>query len=104
RNFRGNLLGVAFDPSNPARGYAIGSGGVLLRYGKSWTQEALPAQVQGASFTSIAFAGSEAIVAYRILPNRQVNKYVGGLLVNNGAGWAVDEALAAKLGQNVPDT
>jgi hypothetical protein len=104
RNFRGNLLGVAFDPSNPARGYAVGSGGVLLRYGKSWSQDTLPPQAQGASFTSIAFAGSEAIVAYRILPNRQVNHFVGGLLVNDGSGWRVDEALAAKLGENVPDT
>ncbi len=57
-NFRGNLLGVAFDPGDPARGYAVGSGavgsnGVLLRYGKTWTEVApLPAQVQGASFTS----------------------------------------------------
>ncbi len=104
RNFRGNLLGVAFDPSNPARGYAVGSGGVLLRYGKTWSQEALPAQVQGASFTSIAFAGSQAIVAYRILPDRQVNHFVGGLLLNDGTGWRVDEDLAAKLGENAPDT
>ncbi len=104
RNFRGNLLGIAFDPTNPARGYAVGTGGVLLRYGKSWAQEALPAQVQGASFTSIAFAGSEAIVAYRMLPNRQVNHYVGGLLVNEGSGWHVEEGLASALGGNVPDT
>ena len=76
-NFRGNLLGIAFDPDNPARGYAVGrdavgQGGVLLRYGKTWTEEtALPPQVQGATFTSIAFAGSEAIVAYRKQPNPQ---------------------------------
>ena len=77
-NFRGNLLGVAFDPNNPARGYAVGSAvtagaeGVLLRYGKTWTQETdLPPQAQGANFISIAFAGSEAIVAYRkrVSPN-----------------------------------
>ncbi|HEV7528375.1 MAG TPA: hypothetical protein VGO29_05730 [Solirubrobacteraceae bacterium] len=104
RNFRGNLLGIAFDPSNPARGYAVGTGGVLLRYGKSWTQDALPQQASGASFTSIAFAGSEAIAAYRILPNRQINHYVGGLLVNDGSGWRIDEGLAAALGENVPDT
>ncbi|HSS40737.1 MAG TPA: hypothetical protein VLT58_18365, partial [Polyangia bacterium] len=104
RNFRGNLLGVAFDPSNPARGFAVGTGGALLRYGKNWTQDALPAQASGASFTSIAFAGSEAIAAYRILPDRQVNHYVGGLLVNDGSGWRVDEGLAAVLGENVPDT
>jgi hypothetical protein len=103
-NFRGNLLGIAFDPNNPARGYAVGSsavgsGGVLMRYGKTWTQEeALPPQVQGASFTAIAFAGSEAIVAYRILQNRERNEYVGGLLVNDGSGWQVDPGAAAAMG------
>ena len=98
RNFRGNLLGVAFDPTNPGRGYAVGQGGVLLGYGKSWTQEALPAEVAQASFTSIAFAGSEAIVAYRIPQNRGgVQTYSGGLLVNNGSGWHVDQAAAGAL-------
>ena len=90
-NFRGNLLGVAFDPNEPNRGYAVGQGGVLLGYGKTWTQEELPPQVSGASFTSIAFAGSEAIVAYRQLPDRSRNHYTGGLLVNDGSGWRVDE-------------
>ena len=66
RNFRGELLGIAFDPNDPTRGYAVGQQGVLLRYGKSWTQEPLPPEVQGASFTSIAFAGPQAIVAYRL--------------------------------------
>jgi hypothetical protein len=102
-NFRGNLLGVAFDPSNPDRGYAVGQGGVLLGYGKTWTQEALPPQVANASFTSIAFAGSEAIVAYRELPDPSRNSYVGGLLVNNGSGWEIDGGAAAVLGANVPE-
>jgi len=103
-NFRGNLLGIAFDPNNPARGFAVGSsavgsGGVLMRYGKTWTQEeALPPQVQGASFTSIAFAGSEAIVAYRVLQNRTTDEYVGGLLINDGSGWQVDQSAAAVIG------
>jgi hypothetical protein len=106
-NFRGNLLGIAFDPNNPARGYAvgssaIGSGGVLMRYGKTWTQEeALPPQVRTASFTSITFAGSEAIVAYRYLQNRERGEYVGGLLVNNGSGWQVDQGAAAAIGAGV---
>ncbi|HWY17510.1 MAG TPA: hypothetical protein VNY27_02235 [Solirubrobacteraceae bacterium] len=108
-NFRGNLLGIAFDPNNAARGYAVGSsevgaGGVLLRYGKTWTQEeALPAEVQGASFTSIAFSGSEAIVAYRKLPDPRINRYVGGLLVNDGSGWRVDRGAAGALGENAPE-
>jgi hypothetical protein len=107
RNFRGDLLGVAFDPGNPQRGYAVGQQGVLLRYGKSWTQEALPAEVAGASFTSLAFAGSEAIVAYRV-PHPQTGSspafYSGGLLVNDGSGWHVDQAAASALapGETVP--
>jgi hypothetical protein len=105
RNFRGNLLGVAFDPNNPTRGYAVGQQGVLLRYGKSWTQEALPPEVAGASFTSIAFAGSEALVAFRI-PHAQSSgqgaHYTGGLLVNDGSGWRVDEQAAAALAGGLP--
>jgi hypothetical protein len=114
-NFRGNLLGVAFDPNNPARGYAVGSAGVaggasvaggagvLLRYGKTWTQEtALPEQVRNASFISIAFAGSEAIVAYRERPSIFENNAVGGLIVNNGSGWQVDQEAAALIGSGVP--
>jgi hypothetical protein len=105
-NFRGNLMGVAFDPANPARGYAVGESGVLLRYGKTWTQEEnLPPEAQGASFTAIAFAGSEAIVAYRKLLDRtRVSSYVGGLLVNDGTGWRVDQSAAAALGGQIPLT
>ncbi len=103
-NFRANLYGIAFDPNDPTRGYAVGrdavgQGGVLLRYGKTWTEEtALPPQVQGASFNSIAFAGSEAIVAYSRQPNPQVNEFVGGLLVNEGSGWHVDQGAEAVAG------
>jgi hypothetical protein len=102
-NFRGNLLGVAFDPNNPDRGYAVGQGGVLLSYGKTWTQETLPPQVANASFTSIAFAGSEAIVAYRELPDPSRNSYVGGLLINSGSGWQIDAGAASAIGANVPE-
>ena len=110
-NFVGNLLGVAFDPNNGSRGYAVGQPhlfgqeGVILRYGKTWTQETLPPQVAGASFTSIAFAGSEAIVAYRLLHRESQGEgahYSGGLLVNEGSGWHVDQAAAQALGTDVP--
>jgi photosystem II stability/assembly factor-like uncharacterized protein len=103
-NFQGNLLGIAFDPNEPARGYAVGESGVLLRYGKTWTQEpaeALPSQVVGASFTSIAFAGSEAIVAYRKL-TPSTEDYEGGLIVNDGSGWHIDEGAAAAIGAGAP--
>jgi len=104
-NFRGNLLGVAFDPNDPARGYAVGEGGVLLSYGKTWSQEpqsSLPPQVAHASFTSVAFAGSEAMVAYRVLPNPSIDRYLGGLLVNDGSGWRIDQGAAEVMGTGVP--
>jgi hypothetical protein len=111
-NFRGNLLGIAFDEGEPSRGYAVGQGGVLLSYGKTWTQEAtcasgvpepcLPPEVAEASFTSIAFAGSEAIVAYRKLVSTDSEKYAGGLLVNEGSGWHIDPGAASAMGSNVP--
>ncbi len=84
--FEGNLLDVAFDPADPDRGFAVGKGGVLLRYGKSWDQEALPAGFERANLTSIAFAGSEAIVAAG-----------GDLLVNDGGAWQVDASAQALL-------
>jgi hypothetical protein len=103
-NFRGNLLGIAFEPENRYRGYAVGQGGVLLSYGKTWTQEpeaAIPSQARGASFTSIAFAGSEAIVAYRkLVPS--TDRFEGGLIVNSGSGWHVDEGAAKVAEGNVP--
>ncbi|MHB8533021.1 MAG: hypothetical protein ACYDC2_09905, partial [Solirubrobacteraceae bacterium] len=102
-NFRGNLLGVGFDPNDSARGYAVGQQGVLLRYGKSWTQEeeqSLPPAARGASFTSIAFAGSEAIVAWRKLQQPGQNSYAGGIIENSGSGWHEDEAAAGLLGAN----
>ncbi len=107
-NFRGNLLGVAFDPNNSARGYAVGTtsvgeGGVLLRYGKTWTEEtALPPQAQGAAFTAIAFAGSEALVTYQKRVSAASDQFVGGLLVNDGSGWRVEEGAAAAIGSGLP--
>jgi hypothetical protein len=101
-NFRGDLLSIAFDPSDPERGYAVGQEGVLLGYGKSWTQERLPEGLSNATFTSVAFAGSEAIAAYRLLPEPSTNHYVGGLLTNDGSGWRIDTEAAAAIGANVP--
>jgi len=86
-NFRGNLLGIAFDPNNSARGYAVGQSGVLLSYGKTWQQEpesAIPQPARGANYTSIAFAGSEAIVIYRRLVPRPT--------ASKAALWSTREA------------
>jgi hypothetical protein len=84
--FEGNLMDVAFDPGNAERGYAVGKGGALLSYGKSWDPEALPPGLEGANLTSIAFAGSQAIAAAG-----------GELLVNDGGGWRVDPTAHALL-------
>ena len=59
---------------------------MLLSYGKSWDQIALPAGFAGADLTSIAFAGSQAIVAAG-----------GDLLVNDGGAWRVDASAQALL-------
>jgi hypothetical protein len=91
--FQGDLDGIAFNPSKPEEGYAVGQNGALLSYGKTWTQEQLPepfqkelqegaagnvAEGEKANFSSIAYAGSEAMV---------VSEH--DLLVNGGSGWQV---------------
>ncbi|HTY95424.1 MAG TPA: hypothetical protein VMB91_00150, partial [Solirubrobacteraceae bacterium] len=102
-NFRDNLVGVAFDPNEPSRGYAVGTtavgrGGVILRYGKSWTEEtALPEEAQGAAFIGIAFAGSEALVPFVKQVNARKGLYTSGLLVNSGDGWHVDAEAGALM-------
>jgi hypothetical protein len=99
--FQGDLDGIAFDPADPALGYAVGQGGALLRYDKTWTQEQLPepferearegiagnsAEAQKANFTSIAFAGAEGMVVAE-----------HDLLVNSGSGWQVQPEVHALL-------
>ncbi len=96
-NFHGNLTAIAFAPGNPNLGYAVGKQGVLLAYDKTWTQQTVPAAVSQAHFTSVAFAGSEAIVAYRMLDPADPSQEEGGLLVNNGLGWSVDPSAQSLL-------
>lgn len=99
---RGDFTGIAFDPSEPERGYAVGKQGLLLSYGRQWTPETLPGGVNPeANLTSIAFAGQEALATYK-MPFRNASdfaEYEGGLLVNDGSGWRVEEGLAAALGE-----
>jgi hypothetical protein len=94
-----NFTGIAFDPGRPERGYAIGKQGVLLGYGREWVQETLPPEMNAeANLTSIAFAGEEALVAYKF-PKENEGGYVGGLLVNSGSGWSIEPEAAAALGE-----
>jgi hypothetical protein len=101
---RANFTGIAFDPKDPSRGFAVGKQGVLLAYGRTWTPEALPPGVPPeANLTSIAFSGREALATwkYPILKSGTVS-YVGGVIVNDGFGWEVEAAADATLGAGVP--
>ncbi len=101
---RANFTGLAFSANNPSRGYAVGKQGLLLGYGRSWVQEALPAGVPvEANFTSVAFAGEEAIASwkYPVQAGGSAN-YEGGVIVNSGTGWVVDTGAGEALGAAVP--
>ncbi|WP_230316109.1 hypothetical protein [Conexibacter sp. W3-3-2] len=84
--FEANLMGVAFQPGSTFRGYAVGRGGTLLRYDKTWTQEPVPADVATRDLTAVTFAGAQALVAAG-----------GDLLVSDGGPWRVDEQVRALL-------
>jgi hypothetical protein len=101
---RANFTGVAFDPGDPSRGYAVGKQGLLLAYGRQWTQEPLPDGVPAeANFTSIAFAGDEAIATYKMpVDHNGTPLYTGGVLVNDGSGWRVDKGASEALRGAVP--
>lgn len=94
-NFKWNLTAIAFQPGDPQLGFAVGKQGSLLKYGKSWeeiTKQAvkkesarleseLKLEEWRLNFTSIAFAGDEAIASYRYVVE---NSYeAGGLIVYN---------------------
>ncbi|HEV3071635.1 MAG TPA: lytic murein transglycosylase [Solirubrobacteraceae bacterium] len=95
-NLHANLTSVAFSPLNPQVGYAVGKQGALLSYDKTWKQQKLPSEVAQANFTSVAFAGGEALASYRLTVG---GNEVGGLLVNDGSGsgWHVDTGAQALL-------
>jgi len=96
-NFHANLTAIAFSSTDPDLGYAVGKQGVLLAYDKTWTQQVLPTAVAQANFTSIAFAGGEAIASYRMLNPDGSGQEEGGILVNYGAGWTLDPSAQALL-------
>jgi hypothetical protein len=101
-NFIGNLNAIAFSPADPSIGYAAGKQGVLLAYGKTWSQVSLPPDLQQANFTSIAFAGEEALATYRTVvtdPRGGELVEVGGVAVEDGSGWHIDSSASMLLGQ-----
>jgi hypothetical protein len=100
-----NLTGIAFHPGDPNRGHVVGKQGLLLGYQRAWTREPLPPEVPAeANFTSVAFAGDEALATYKIPIQRSSGTvvYTGGVLVNDGSGWRVDEGAAEAIGGTVP--
>jgi hypothetical protein len=84
--FYGNLMDVAFRPGDPQSGYAVGKGGVILHYDKSWVQDDAPPGFSDAPLTSVAFAGSQALVAAGT-----------DVLQNNGNGWSPDSGVRDAL-------
>jgi hypothetical protein len=106
--FLANFTGIAFDPSEPSRGYAVGQQGLLLAYGKTWEQQSLPSALagpEGANFTSIAFAGNEALATYQVPDFKEgADTYMGGVLCDDGdgTGWHLDGEADAALGGRVP--
>ena len=103
---RGNFTAIAFDPNEPERGYAVGKQGLLLAYGKRWTQEKIPAGLSPEiNITSIAFAGQEALATWMLaVPVEgaiKESKYIGGVIVNDGSGsgWRIEEAASTALAE-----
>jgi hypothetical protein len=105
----GNFTAIAFDPNEPERGYAVGQQGLLLGYGRRWEQEALPPELgPEPNFTSVAFAGNEAIATWTeaIAPENPnfVSEAISGVIVNDGTGWRAEpqaaEALLAAAGRS----
>jgi hypothetical protein len=103
-NFIGNLTAIAFSPGEPSLGYAVGKQGVLLKYGKAWEQAPLPPELRQANFTSVTFAGGEALASYRLVehvPGSQSEfMETGGLAVEedgSGLHWHVDPGASALL-------
>ena len=103
-----NLTAIAFSSVDPGLGFAVGKQGTLLAYDKTWTQQTLPPGLQQADFTSVAFAGTEAIATYRMVAEGKACTKegkeesfceVGGLIVNRGSGWEVDSSAQSLLSQ-----
>ncbi len=108
--FSGNLNAIAFDPSNPTIGYAVGKQGALLSYDKTWEEPSdsereqlegeLKVEEKSLNFTSVAFAGEEALATYRLV-NTTGTQETGGMVVKTGplARWEVDKGVQTLLSQ-----
>lgn len=114
-NFFDSLNAIAFSSRDPQIGFAVGKEGALLKYGKSWEEIAkqtvkteaqrlereLGFEEWRLNFTSVAFAGSEALASYRDIAS---NQEAGGLLVYDEESVCVreDEQVEARTHRALP--
>jgi hypothetical protein len=83
-----DLTAIAFSPSDSNRGYVVGKDGTILSFSNGvWATDTPPAGLANADFSSVTFAGDEAIAAYRLPPAGSSGTESGGLIVNDGSGW-----------------
>ncbi|MBJ7457957.1 MAG: hypothetical protein JHD02_02085 [Thermoleophilaceae bacterium] len=123
--FTEKLTGIAFDPSNPSEGYAIGRNGTILHYGKSWAKvcfstnqpadpdcdedsrgQRLPAAFdfnakRRISFIAIAYAGSEPIVIGAV-KDAALSSTRPIVLVRRNGSWQEEQGAAEILAQQFP--
>ncbi len=90
--FEGNLMSIAFDPADPQRGFTVGKQGAVMHYDKTWTPDALPDGFETANFTSVAFAGRQAIAVSD-----------QGVIVNEAGTWKRDPGVDALLAALPPE-
>lgn len=94
-----NLMAIAFDPSNPVRGYAVGREGTILEYDKRWQRvcpeneqaadcgdHRMPSGLADADIRQVAFSAGQALA----ITGRKV-------LVSEGGDWRIDADAQALL-------
>ncbi|HEX4305790.1 MAG TPA: hypothetical protein VHZ54_07140 [Solirubrobacterales bacterium] len=92
------INGIAFSAADPSRVFAVGSPNIFrLNNPDRWGADVDRPPVLGASetspvFTSVAFAGNEAITTWH-QGNTETGAQSGGVWVENGSGWQVEPAV-----------
>jgi hypothetical protein len=88
---------IAFSALDPSRGFMVGGGAIAtLNQPTEWGfSKPAPEPVQPetpAAFTSVAFAGNEAIASWHTF-NTETGVRKGGVSVEDGSGWKVEPAV-----------
>ncbi len=93
-DFHANLTAIAFSPAQPRAGLRGGQAGHAARpTTRPGRSRRCPPEVAQADFTSVAFAGEEALATYRMVMRRQGGRRAarqrrGGLRLAGGHGRA----------------